>query len=216
MPGIVRDITAGKNAEDRLRQAYRQRDEFFANVNHAIRSPMAALMGYADLLTARLKDPTDREHVKMIKDSGDYLLALINDQLELAKLEAGKLAIRREPVPLARLLNEVHAFMDSRAQEKGLRFSLRFDGSVPKAIVTDAARLRQALINLLANAIKFTESGQIELTTRFDGARSQREFEVVATRIGIAPESYDAQDDRRDSSVGGRTRRRFGDTAGTV
>ena len=187
--GIVSDITARKTSEETLRQAYRHRDEFLANLSHEIRSPMAALMGYAELLSARLKDPTDRDYVKIIQNSGDHMLTLINDLLDLAKMEAGKLAIDRAPVALARLLNEVHTLLDRRAQEKGLRFTFRLDGSIPETILVDPTRLRQVLINLVGNAIKFTDRGQVEWVARFDAARARLEFEVADTGIGIPPQA---------------------------
>lgn len=187
--GIVRDITKRKEAEAALREAYRQRDVFLANVSHEIRNPMASLMGYAQLLSERLKDPADLEFVRIIKNSGEYLLALINDLLDLAKMEAGKLEIVREPTPLVRLFNEVHTLMASRARDKGLRLSLRLEGSLPDSVETDPTRLRQVLINLIGNAIKFTERGAVDLIARYDAESALLELEVADTGIGVVPEA---------------------------
>lgn len=187
--GIIRDITRRKESEAARREAYRHRDEFLANASHEIRSPMASLMGFAELLSARLNDQTDLEFVRIIRDSGDYLMTLINDLLDLAKMESGKLAIEREPVRLVPLLQDVHALMDSRARDKGLRLSLSLEGTLPDSIEADPTRLRQILINLVGNAIKFTERGAVEIVARYDSARARLELEIIDSGIGLSAEA---------------------------
>ena len=185
---VVRDISQQRDAEDRLREMYRQREEFLANFVHEIRSPMASVMGYAELLGTRLTDPVDRQYLNVIKSSGDYLLTLINDLVDLAKLEAGTLEIVCAPLQLDRLLNEVHTSMDSRACEKGLRLSLRLDGPLPESIKGDLIRVRQVLTHLISAVIKFADQGDVELIARHKRDSAMVELEIVASGISTACE----------------------------
>ena len=175
-----------------------------ANMSHEIRSPLTAIMGYAEILLTKLKDPEDLDYVKTIKESGEYLIEIVNDILDLSKIEAGKLLLHGEPIPLHSVLAEVQGLMSACAREKDLALTLRYDGAVPETIETDRTRLRQILINLVSNAIKFTERGRIEIVVRWmhgktestggtDGpaAAAAVQFEVIDTGIGIAPEHKD-------------------------
>jgi signal transduction histidine kinase len=139
---------------------------------------MTAILGYADILLARLQDSDNVECVATIKQSGNYLLEIINDLLDLSKIESGKITLQNEPISVPVLLNEIHSLMSVRAKEKRLRFSLSYDGPIPETINSDRLRLRQILINLCANGIKFTEAGTVQITSRFLPESSALEFEV--------------------------------------
>jgi nitrogen-specific signal transduction histidine kinase len=117
-------------------------------MRHEIRSPLTAIIGYADILLTRLEDPEDIECLRTIKESGDYLIEIINDILDLAKIEAGKLVLNFEPVSIHALLAEVQSLMNGRAKQKDLSLVLRYDGLLPENVETDRTRLRQILLNL--------------------------------------------------------------------
>jgi PAS domain S-box-containing protein len=198
------DITDIYESEQKLREIDQRKDEFLANMSHEIRSPLTAIMGYADILLTKLKDSKDLAYVKTIKESGEYLIEIVNDILDLSKIEAGKLLLHVEPISLHSVLAEVQGLMSARAREKDLTLTLRYGGAVPETIETDRTRLRQILINLVSNAVKFTERGRIEIVVRWvhgktesaggtDGpaAAAAVQFEVIDTGIGIAPEHKD-------------------------
>jgi PAS domain S-box-containing protein len=184
--GSCIDVTMHKRIEESLRETDRRKDEFLANMSHEIRSPMTSILGYADILLPHLKDSADIECVQTIKQSGNYLLELINDILDLSRIEAGKLSLKKELVSLPTLLSEVHSIMSVRAQEKGLPLVLKYDGAIPQSIESDRTRLRQIIINLVSNAIKFTEGGSVEIVARFLAAESMLQIEVADTGIGIS------------------------------
>ncbi len=167
---IVQDITDRKRQEVRLREseqsalaANRSKSEFLANMSHEIRTPMAAILGYADVLLGHLKDPDNRNCVLVIKRNGQFLLELINDILDLSRIEAGKMDVEIETCELAGLVSDIDSLMQVRASEKQIELSARFTTPVPATIETDTIRLRQVLINLIGNAIKFTEQGSVRL-----------------------------------------------------
>ena len=193
---IVQDITDRKIQEVRLKESERaalaanqSKSEFLANMSHEIRTPMAAILGYADVLLGHLKDPDNRNCVLIIKRNGDYLLELINDILDLSRIEANKLEVELKKVSLPQLLAGIRSLMHVRASEKQLDFVVKFSTPVPETIQTDPTRLRQVLINLLGNAIKFTERGTVELSVRFiEQPRPSLNFAVIDTGIGIKQE----------------------------
>jgi PAS domain S-box-containing protein len=172
---IVQDITLQKRMEKRLREseaaalaASRSKSEFLANMSHEIRTPMAAIMGYADVLLGHLHDPDNRNCVLVMKRNGEHLLDLLNDILDLSRIEAGKLDVETESVPLPQLVADIQSLMQVRAEEKKVRFQIDFEGKVPRTIQTDPTRLRQVLINLIGNAIKFTDGGEVRLKVSFE------------------------------------------------
>ncbi|MPZ76272.1 MAG: PAS domain S-box protein [Deltaproteobacteria bacterium] len=193
--GLLRDATARKQVEQALIEAKeaadgasRAKSEFLANMSHEIRSPMTGVMGYAEILLDRLSDPEDIECARTIKQSGQYLLQIINDILDLAKIEAKGLGFDKEPIHLPGFLSEIYALMEVNAREKALPLILKYDGVIPQKIEIDPKRLRQILINLLSNAIKFTERGSVELVVRFLSAESELQFEVSDSGIGMTRE----------------------------
>jgi PAS domain S-box-containing protein len=184
--GSSLDITEIYESQQKLRELDQRKDEFLANMSHEIRSPLTGIMGYADILLSKLRDPEDIAFLKTIKESGEYLIEIVNDILDLSKIEAGKLVLNIEAVSVHAILAEVHGLMNGRAREKNLPLSLRYEGALPEIIQTDRTRLRQILINLVSNAIKFTERGRVEIVAKsVDGVLH---VEVIDTGIGIAPE----------------------------
>jgi len=144
--------------------ANRAKSEFLANMSHEIRTPMTAILGYSDFLLDPEQSPKQRaEHVRVIQRNGDHLLSLINDILDLSKIEAGRFEIARERVELAGFLRDVVTPVRLHAEQRGLDFEVRCVGSLPENVCTDPTRLRQVLVNVLTNAVKFTECGGVAL-----------------------------------------------------
>ncbi len=177
-----------REVEATLNDSKRRKSEFLANMSHEIRSPMTAILGYADILLTRLQEPDDVECVRTIKENGNYLLEIVNDILDLSKIEAGKLRIAKEKVALQPLLREIQSLMAVRAKEKGLPLVFEYEGALPDIVEIDRARLRQIIINLLSNAIKFTETGGVQLTAKLCPEKPLLQIDVVDTGIGISQE----------------------------
>lgn len=193
--GTVTDITQRKRQEHRLHEseqaalaANQSKSEFLANMSHEIRTPMAAILGYADVLLGHLRDPDNRNCVLVMKRNGQHLLELINDILDLSRIEAGKLDIDVGSVSLPQLVADVQSLMHVRADQKNLHFHAEFETKVPETFRTDVTRLRQVLINLIGNAIKFTDHGSVTLAVAYDPAAQTLTFAVRDTGIGISPE----------------------------
>ena len=183
-----------------LDAANKAKSEFLANMSHEIRTPMNAVLGYADLLGFMLEDKTQRDYLESIKSSGRSLLILINDILDLSKIEAGKLELQFEYVNSQSFFSEFERIFSLRLSEKGLKFILEISSGTPAGIYIDDARLRQIILNLIGNATKFTENGSITLKVYTENPQiinyskgKAEEFidliiEVMDTGIGISPE----------------------------
>jgi CheY-like chemotaxis protein/anti-sigma regulatory factor (Ser/Thr protein kinase) len=156
-------------------------------MSHEIRTPLAAILGCADSLYRQLDEPDPKDVVRMIRDQGQLLLGILNDVLDLSKIEAGKLEIAVERCETLKILNDVYSLMHSQAVEKGIDLKTTYRTKLPADIQTDPLRVRQILINLVSNAIKFTDQGQVEIKVSCRDKNDQRwlRFEVEDTGVGI-------------------------------
>ncbi len=177
-------------AKDQAESASLAKTRYVAGMTHELRSPLNSILGYTQIL---LKNPqTDgwmRETLSTMQHSGQHMHALIDGSLELARIEAGRLRLDPAPLPLAELLDDVDGMLRPQAEAKGLRFTVQTEGAAPAWIRADAKRLRQILINLLANAVRFTERGEVRL--RLDFRQHVTRIEVIDTGIGIAPQDQE-------------------------
>ncbi|HAH48873.1 MAG TPA: hybrid sensor histidine kinase/response regulator, partial [Planctomycetaceae bacterium] len=154
-----------------------------------IRTPMTAILGFTDILLRNLNNPDDIESANIVKRNGEYLIGVINDILDLSKIEARKVELEQVRVNTIEVIRDIVALMQIKADLKGLELVVSFENPIPESIVTDPTRLRQILINLLGNAIKFTETGYVELRTRIinrEDSFAQLQFDVIDTGIGIS------------------------------
>jgi len=180
------------DAQTKIEAAARSKDEFLANMSHEIRTPMTAILGYADLLLEPgTIDPNAREQVdavQTIRRNGHYLLRLINDILDLSKIEAGRMLVEQLDVDPISVLADVARLMQLRSAEKKLAVFFRIDGLMPSLVRTDPTRLRQILINLVGNAIKFTDKGSVRISMRhLIHPKPILQFDIVDTGIGMTP-----------------------------
>jgi len=185
---------AMKQARDVAEAANLAKSEFLANMSHEIRTPMTAILGFSDLLLedvrARHTSPEQIEAVRTIRRNGEHLLAIINDILDLSRIEARKLCIESVSFSPRKLVDEVIALMRVRSEAKKLPLHVGYESDVPDMIESDPTRLRQILINLIGNAVKFTEMGEVRLAVRcvIKGREATMSFDVTDTGLGITPD----------------------------
>ena len=196
--GVVTDITERKEAErlrierDAAEAANKTKGDFLANVGHEIRTPLNSILGFSQILKAQLKDERLKQYIQAITTSGNTLLRLINDLLDLSKIEAGKLELQPTAVDLKRIAREIKMVFMTAVDEKQLEFLVDLDPALPDALFLDEVRLRQILFNLLKNAFKFTDRGKISLSMKtFPGAHPgsvNMQIVVADTGVGIPAE----------------------------
>jgi len=196
--GTIADISERKATEvelqratERAEAANRAKSAFLANMSHEIRTPMTAILGYAELLRdTTLPDAERAEFVDIVCRNGNHLLNLINDVLDLSKVEAGRMDVQTVECDPSEVVGDVVTLMRQRARDKGIAFVVRWNGPIPERIQTDPARLRQILVNLLGNAIKFTEIGEVTLdvSCREIQDKPRMVFAVADTGPGISKE----------------------------
>jgi len=180
-----RMLAAARTDADR---ANVNKSAFLANMSHEIRTPMTAVLGFAEALEdPELEESERREAVATILDSGNYLLELVNQILDLAKVESGKIEIERHPIDMVAFLRGLRGLLAGRAQDAGLDLDVVSASPVPERLTGDELKIRQILVNLLANAIKFTEDGGVVLRVSFDEATESVVFEVEDTGPGMRP-----------------------------
>lgn len=191
---LLTDVSARRTAEEELKRAMtladdanRAKSQFLANMSHEIRTPLGAVLGFAELLLDESQSTKQRaECVTAIKRNGDLLLSLINDILDLSKVEAGRLDIEAAPFSLLELITEVKGLFQTHADAKGLVLQIESCGDLPQDIVSDSNRLRQILFNVIGNAVKFTSTGRVH--ARFFSRHEHVVVHVHDTGPGIRPE----------------------------
>ncbi|QDU71087.1 Aerobic respiration control sensor protein ArcB [Mucisphaera calidilacus] len=174
--------------------ANKAKSEFLANMSHEIRTPMTAILGFTDLLAedAELDSAAVGDAVATVRRNGEHLLSIINDILDLSKIEAGKMTLERLDVSPLAVIRDVHELMTVRAREKGLSLSFDIETALPETIQTDPTRLRQVLVNLVSNAIKFTESGSVVMSAAWSEQTPDRlSVAVRDTGIGMSQVQVD-------------------------
>ena len=182
-------------AKNRAEEASRAKSEFLANMSHEIRTPMNAVLGFSEILERRNGDAKLDGYIRSIRSGGRSLIALIDEILDLSKIEAGKLALRYSPFDLRATVEEVCLFLTGLAAKKGLQLLVEIDPHVPASVTLDKFRLRQILTNIVGNAIKFTQCGSIRLSVRTDctpapncGTTADLKISIRDTGIGIPQE----------------------------
>ncbi len=218
---LIRDINIRNKLEEELRIAKKLADDnatlkeqFMANMSHEIRTPMNAILGFTDLIQKTKLDATQTDYLKAIRISSSNLLNIINDILDFSKIEAGKLLIEKISFSLGAIVDSLHVMFLEKAREKNIGFEVSIDEKIPAYLFGDPTRLSQILVNLINNAIKFTETGRVRLNCelkRIEHDVAELVFRVRDTGIGISPEKLDHVFDRFNQG-NKETTRKYGGT----
>lgn len=219
--GIAKDISESKKAKEAIiyakekaEQAVIAKNSFLANMSHEIRTPMNAIIGFTDLLAQSTLDENQEEYVSSVKLAGENLLAIINDILDFSKIESGKITIENVPFSLKDTLKNIYNLLKVRAKEKELEYNFFLDASLPDYVIGDSVRLNQIMVNLIGNAIKFTEEGSITVSVKKieeDDLYYKMKFMVQDTGIGIPADKIEVIFDRF-TQANTETTRKFGGT----
>lgn len=193
---LAYEVNRRKKAEEEALQASRAKSDFLANMSHEIRTPMNSVLGFAELLDHMISDPEQKNYLKSIRSGGQSLLAVIDDILDLSKVEAGKMIIRPENVSLGTLFDEMEELFKSRMAQKKLDFSCRIADGFPDYVTMDGARLRQILINLIGNALKFTETGSVKLIC--ENLRIAEDQKTIGFDLTVSDTGIGIPEDQQD------------------
>jgi ammonium transporter, Amt family len=179
-----------ERARRKAERAAAAKTEFLANMSHEIRTPMTAILGFTEILLEDTPNSAGErvEALRTIRRNGAYLLEILNDILDFSKIEANRLEIEQLPCSPARIAGDVVELLRPRAEEKSIAVALQVGDTLPEKLLSDPVRLRQILLNLVGNAVKFTQTGQVEVALRFDALDQTLELDVADTGIGVAPE----------------------------
>jgi signal transduction histidine kinase/CHASE3 domain sensor protein/CheY-like chemotaxis protein len=218
---VFEDITTVKEAENELRKAKKLAEEsselkemFLANMSHEIRTPMNAVIGFTDLLLKRNLNEEEMGYVRIIKTSGENLLRIINDVLDISKIESGLMTFEIHPIAINALFSSIKVMFTQKAREKNLQITFTDDPNIPASIMGDPTRLTQIIMNLVGNAIKFTQEGSVAVSAKLVGREEdhvQLEFSVKDTGIGIPEQKLDSIFERFTQAEK-HTTRKFGGT----
>lgn len=219
--GVAEDYTVKKqaeldliNAKNLAEQAVYAKDSFLANMSHEIRTPLNAIIGFTELITQSNLDPTQQEFVNNIQIAGDNLLLIINDILDLSKIESGQLVIESYPFNIKSTLKHIYDLLKVKAAKNNLDFSLLIDADMPEFVVGDRGRINQIMMNLAGNAVKFTEEGEVTISVKKIAETHDKvtiKFSVKDTGIGIAEDKLLTVFDRFTQAEISTTRK-FGGT----
>jgi len=219
--GFVVDITERREKEKAQREwkaaqmANHAKSEFLANMSHEIRTPLNALLGFSELLSVDLNDPKQESYIDAMRTAGKSLLTLINDILDLSKIEAGKIVFKYEPVNLKTLFAEIESIFKETTISKGIEFKIDLSNDLPRHLVLDETRIRQILLNLVGNAVKFTKKGYIRLTAEKEVTKGQDTLTLIIkiedTGLGIGSKEQHLIFDSF-TQVNGQINRKYGGT----
>lgn len=219
--GIAKDITERKKLENELRMAKQVAEEsvilkeaFLANMSHEIRTPMNAIIGFTDLLLRKQLPSQELDYVQTIKRSGENLLRIINDILDVSKIDSGVMEFEEHPISIREVFSSLNIMLSQKARDKQLKLEFEFDIGIPDTVLGDPTRLTQIILNLVGNAIKFTKSGGIYVFAKLleeKEGKCQIEFSVKDTGIGIAQDKLKSVFERF-SQAEAHTTRNYGGT----